>query len=108
MQVRRLFDTVWVTGVMKVELTSSGLSETGYTLNALKSEPYKKLNSDRPAARSRNVVPIQSRSDKGRSDMSLRGFPAWRACILSAATAAIVGGPRPHIADGAPPCVDRC
>ena len=39
-QVRRLFDTVWVTGVMKVEHTSSELGETGYTLNALKVEPY--------------------------------------------------------------------
>ncbi len=39
-QVRRLFDTVWVTGVMKVEHASSELGEAGYTLDALKVEPY--------------------------------------------------------------------
>lgn len=39
-QVRRLFDTVWVTGVMKVERASSELGEAGYILDALKVEPY--------------------------------------------------------------------
>ncbi|MBK9130893.1 MAG: DUF3299 domain-containing protein [Gammaproteobacteria bacterium] len=39
-QVRRLFDTVWVTGVMKVEHASSELGEAGYTLDALEVEPY--------------------------------------------------------------------
>jgi hypothetical protein len=39
-QVRRLFDTVWVTGVMKVEHTASDLGESGYTLNALDVAPY--------------------------------------------------------------------
>jgi hypothetical protein len=39
-QVRRLFDTVWVTGVMKVEHTASELGEAGYTLNALEVTPY--------------------------------------------------------------------
>ncbi len=39
-QVRRLFDTVWVTGNMKVERASSELGEAGYTLDALKVEPY--------------------------------------------------------------------
>jgi hypothetical protein len=38
--VRRLFDTVRVTGVMKVEHTSGDLGETGYTLNALEVTPY--------------------------------------------------------------------
>jgi hypothetical protein len=39
-QVRRLFDTVWVTGVMKVEHTASELGEAGYTLSALEVVPY--------------------------------------------------------------------
>lgn len=39
-QVRRLFDTVWVTGVMKVEHTSSELGEAGYILHALEVAPY--------------------------------------------------------------------
>lgn len=39
-QVRRMFDTVWVTGVMKVERTSSELGEAGYTLRALDVVPY--------------------------------------------------------------------
>jgi hypothetical protein len=39
-QVRRLFDTVWVTGVMTVERTSSELGEAGYTLSALEVVPY--------------------------------------------------------------------
>lgn len=39
-QVRRLFDTVWVTGVMKVEHTASELGEAGYTLHALEVAPY--------------------------------------------------------------------
>jgi hypothetical protein len=39
-KVRRLFDTVWVTGVMKVEHTASDLGEAGYTLSALDVAPY--------------------------------------------------------------------
>ncbi len=39
-QVRRLFATVWVTGVMKVEHTASDLGEAGYTLSALEVTPY--------------------------------------------------------------------
>lgn len=39
-QVRRLFETVWVTGVMKVEHTSNELGEAGYTLHALEVTPY--------------------------------------------------------------------
>jgi hypothetical protein len=39
-QVRRLYDTVWVTGVMQVEHTESELGAAGYTLNALEVIPY--------------------------------------------------------------------
>ncbi len=39
-QVRRLFDTVWVTGTMKVERASSELGEAGYIIDALNVEPY--------------------------------------------------------------------
>lgn len=39
-QVRRLFDAVWVTGVMKVERASSEHGEAGYTLTALEVAPY--------------------------------------------------------------------
>lgn len=39
-RVRRLFDTVWVTGVMTVERTTSELGDAGYTLSALEVTPY--------------------------------------------------------------------
>lgn len=39
-QVRRLFDTVWVTGVIRVEHTSSELAESGYQLDAIEVAPY--------------------------------------------------------------------
>ena len=36
----RLFDTVWVTGTLKVERLSSELGEAGYRIEAHKVEPY--------------------------------------------------------------------
>jgi hypothetical protein len=39
-KVKRLFDTVWVTGRIKIEKTSSELAEAGYSISALKVEPY--------------------------------------------------------------------
>ena len=39
-KVNRLFDTVWVTGQIKLEKTSNELAEAGYTMDALKVEPY--------------------------------------------------------------------
>lgn len=39
--IRGLFDTVWVTGRIDAERTSSELAEAGYLLRAVKVEPYK-------------------------------------------------------------------
>ena len=38
--IRGLFDTVWVTGVIKVEHKSSTLAESGYQIHALEVTPY--------------------------------------------------------------------
>lgn len=38
--IRGLFDTVWVTGVMRVEHKSSQLAEAGYQIEALEVTPY--------------------------------------------------------------------
>jgi uncharacterized protein len=38
--IRKLFDVVWVTGVMKTEKLSTDLADTGYTISATKVEPY--------------------------------------------------------------------
>jgi len=38
--IRKLFDIVWVTGVMKTEKLSTDLADTGYTISATKVEPY--------------------------------------------------------------------
>ena len=37
----QLFDTVWVTGTIRVEKLSSELGEAGYRIKALKVEPYR-------------------------------------------------------------------
>ena len=39
-KIRGLFDTVWVTGVMKIEHTSSQLAESGYEIRAVNVKPY--------------------------------------------------------------------
>lgn len=39
--IRGMFDTVWVTGRIDAERTSSDLAEAGYLLRAVKVEPYK-------------------------------------------------------------------
>ena len=38
--IRGLFDTVWVTGVMRVEHRSSELAEAGYQIEAIEVTPY--------------------------------------------------------------------
>jgi hypothetical protein len=38
--IRKLFDTVWVTGTLTIEQSESDLAESGYTLHAEKVEPY--------------------------------------------------------------------
>ena len=38
--IRKLFDVVWVTGVMKTEKLSTEMADTGYTISATKVEPY--------------------------------------------------------------------
>lgn len=38
--IRKLFDTVWVTGILQTEKLSTDLADAGYTLKALKVEPY--------------------------------------------------------------------
>ncbi len=38
--IRGLFDTVWVTGIMRVEHKSSQLAEAGYQIEALEVTPY--------------------------------------------------------------------
>lgn len=38
--IRGLFDTVWVTGVMRVERKSSQLAEAGYQIEAIEVTPY--------------------------------------------------------------------
>lgn len=39
-ELRKLFDIVWVTGIITVETQSTELAEAGYTIAALKVEPY--------------------------------------------------------------------
>lgn len=39
-RIRRLFETVWVTGIMQVEHTSSRLAEAGYRLHVIDVSPY--------------------------------------------------------------------
>jgi uncharacterized protein len=39
-RIRGLFDTVWVTGVIKVEHKSSELAESGYQIHAIEVTPY--------------------------------------------------------------------
>jgi uncharacterized protein len=39
-RIRGLFDTVWVTGVIKVEHKSSDLAESGYQIHAIEVTPY--------------------------------------------------------------------
>lgn len=39
--IRRLFDVVWVTGVMKAQKLSTDMADAGYTIDAVKVEPYK-------------------------------------------------------------------
>jgi len=39
-EVRKLFDTVWVTGVINTEQLSTDMADAGYTLQATKVEPY--------------------------------------------------------------------
>jgi hypothetical protein len=38
--IRGLFDTVWVTGIMRVERKSSQLAEAGYQIEAIEVTPY--------------------------------------------------------------------
>ncbi|MCW8907594.1 MAG: DUF3299 domain-containing protein [Sedimenticola sp.] len=38
--IRKLFDTVWVTGVIRTEPLSTDLAEAGYTMEAVLVEPY--------------------------------------------------------------------
>jgi uncharacterized protein len=38
--IRKLFDTVWVTGVIKTEQLSTDMADAGYTIDATKVEPY--------------------------------------------------------------------
>lgn len=39
-EIRKLFDTVWVTGVIRTEPLSTDLAEAGYTMEAVLVEPY--------------------------------------------------------------------
>jgi uncharacterized protein len=39
-EIRQAFDTVWVTGRMTVKHVSTEMADSGYTLHALKVEPY--------------------------------------------------------------------
>ncbi|WP_052761036.1 DUF3299 domain-containing protein [Sedimenticola thiotaurini] len=39
-EIRKLFDTVWVTGVINAEKLSTDIADAGYTLHASKVEPY--------------------------------------------------------------------
>lgn len=39
-RIRGLFDTVWVTGVIRVEHKSSELAESGYQIDAIEVTPY--------------------------------------------------------------------
>jgi len=39
-QIRKVFDTVWVTGIVKLEKIDRELATSGYTLLATKVEPY--------------------------------------------------------------------
>lgn len=38
--IRKLFDVVWVTGLIKTETLSTDLADAGYTITATKVEPY--------------------------------------------------------------------
>jgi hypothetical protein len=38
--IRKLFDTVWVTGTLSIENNESAMADSGYTLHAEKVEPY--------------------------------------------------------------------
>lgn len=38
--IRKLYDVVWVTGVINTESQKTDLAETGYTIDAVKVEPY--------------------------------------------------------------------
>ncbi|MCW8944751.1 MAG: DUF3299 domain-containing protein [Sedimenticola sp.] len=39
-EIRKLFDTVWVTGVINTEKLSTDMADAGYTIHATKVEPY--------------------------------------------------------------------
>lgn len=38
--IRKMFDVVWVTGMMKAEKLSTDMADAGYTIDAIKVEPY--------------------------------------------------------------------
>lgn len=38
--IRQLFDTVWVTGVIKAEKLTTDMADAGYTIHATRVEPY--------------------------------------------------------------------
>ncbi len=40
--IRKLYDVVWVTGVIQAEGQKTDLADTGYTIDATKVEPYEK------------------------------------------------------------------
>ncbi|MDH5425655.1 MAG: DUF3299 domain-containing protein [Gammaproteobacteria bacterium] len=39
-KIRKMFDTVWVTGIMQLEKIDRELATSGYTINAIKVEPF--------------------------------------------------------------------
>jgi uncharacterized protein len=39
-EIRKLYDVVWVTGVIKVQKQTTDLADAGYTIDAKKVEPY--------------------------------------------------------------------
>lgn len=39
-EIRQLFDTVWVTGVIKTEKLTTDMADAGYTIQATRVEPY--------------------------------------------------------------------
>lgn len=39
-EIRKLFDTVWVTGVINTEKLSTDMADAGYTIHATRVEPY--------------------------------------------------------------------